>query len=152
MTNEAKPNNIKLLKKENIDRSISDSFGYSPIHVAISKDFPEIAKLLIEANFNTNLQDSKGQTALHYCAFYNNLIIAELLLSSGARLDIPDNYGNQSLWTAVFNDKGFGRRIEMIKLFLKYGADKNHKNNVQLSPIEIAVMGKYKDVLAFLNG
>lgn len=143
---------LSAIKKENIPKSIKDSFGYSPLHIAISKGNNDVCKILIENLFECNIQDKKsGQTPLHYCAYYDNLEIASLLLQNKGKLDIADNYGNEPLWTAVFNDKGFGLRVEMVKLFLENGANKFHINNVGLSPIEMAVSNRYKAIADLLE-
>ena len=105
-----------------------------------------MVKILIDSGINLNLQNNEGITSLHCAAIYNNFSLADLLLRHGADLSIEDKYGNQPLWTATFNDKGRNERREMIKLFLKYGADVNHKNNVGKSPKDIVQIAGYKNL------
>ena len=57
-----------ILKKETINESIKDSFGLSPIHLALSKSNIDVAKILIENGFDVILKDKKGQTPFHYCS------------------------------------------------------------------------------------
>ncbi|MFN3695047.1 MAG: ankyrin repeat domain-containing protein [Ignavibacterium sp.] len=134
-------NDIEGLKKalSTTHPKLVDQFGYSALHIALSKGFDEIAEILIEAGIDLNLKDPKGQTALHYCAFYNKPEIARLILQQGGRLDIQDNYGNQPLWTAVFNDYGRGERIEIVEIFINSGAQKEHKNNANRSPKDLVM-------------
>ena len=134
-------NDIEGLKQalSNTPPTFVDQFGYSGLHIALSKGFDEIAELLIEAGIDLNFKDPKGQTALHYCAFYNKVEIAGLIIQRGGRLDIPDYYGNQPLWTAVFNDYGRGERIEIVELFINNGAQKEHKNNANRSPKDLVI-------------
>lgn len=129
----------------------ADKFGYSALHMALSKGFDEIAKLLISGGIDVNLQDQKGQTALHYCAFYNKVDLAELILRNRGDLDIEDVYGNQSLWTAVFNDYGRSERIELVELFLSHGAQKDHKNKAKRSPLDIVTSRPYENLFTLFG-
>ena len=128
-----------------------DKFGYSALHIALSKGFDDILIVLLDGGIDTNLQDSKGQTALHYCAFLNKVEIAKNILAHGGRLDIEDKFGNQPLWTAIINDKGFGSRIELVEIFISAGANPSHRNNTGGSPLKIAEDLEYDDVFALMN-
>ena len=137
---------VQQLINNGIDINKKDKFGYSAIHIAMVKNLPDMVKILIDSGINLNLQNNEGITGLHCAAIYNNFSLADLLLRHGADLSIEDKYGNQPLWTATFNDKGRNERREMIKLFLKYGADVNHKNNVDKSPKDIVLIAGYKNL------
>jgi ankyrin repeat protein len=117
----------------------------------LSKGFDEIAELLVLGGIDVNLQDQKGQTALHYCAFYNKLELAALILQNRGKLDIEDVYGNQPLWTAVFNDYGRSERIELIGLFLSYGAKKEHMNKAKRSPLDIGTSRPYENLFTLFG-
>ena len=132
-------------------KDIRNDFGYSLLHRSIAKGFDIVSVILIEHGVDLNPKDKDGQTPLHYAAFYGNLRIAQSLLINGADLNITDNYGNQPLWTAVFNDKGFGKRIDIIRLFVENGAAVNHKNNVGKSPLDFAVTNKYTQAIELLR-
>ena len=127
-----------------------DQFGYSALHIALSKGFDEIAKMLIEAGIDVNLQDSKGQTALHYCAFYNKPEIAKVIIRNGGSLNIADRFGNEALWTAVISDKGFGNRVEIVRIFIESGANPKHENKVNETPLKAAKELEYEEVLAVM--
>lgn len=60
---------------------------------------------------------------------------AAVLLKAGATVDARDAHGNTALFTAVFNSKGFG---EVIKLLRAHGADPGVKNNHGVSPLSLA--------------
>ena len=137
---------VQELINNGIDINKKDKFGYSAIHTVMVKNLPDMAKTLIYGGIDLNLQNNEGVTGLHCAAIYNNLRLAELLLLHGADLSIKDKFGNQPLWTATFNDKGRNERRELIKLFLKYGADINHKNNVDKSPKDIVRIAGYKNL------
>jgi ankyrin repeat protein len=143
--------------KEGLKRALTssvpnwvDQFGYSALHIALSKGFDEIAEILIASGIDLDLKDPKGQTALHYCAFYNKPEIARLIIQRGGRLDIQDKFGNEALWTAVISDKGFGNRVEIVKMFIEAGANKNHENKVKETPLKAAKELEYDEVLAVM--
>jgi ankyrin repeat protein len=146
--------NLESFKKiftKDIDLNYQDEDGYSALHIAIANSALEIAEYLIQNKHPLDLQDNKGQTALHYAALYGYYNLAKLILSHKGNLNIDDNYGNQPLWTAVFNDKGFGQRIEIIELFLQNGADPTHKNKVGKTPYDIAIIANYNRVKEILD-
>jgi len=146
-------NNVEGVKKGLASRPIEwvDQFGYSALHIALSKGFDEIADVLILSGIDVNLPDEKGQTALHYCAFYNKPELANQIMSNGGRLEVEDSFGNQPLWTAVFNDYGRGERFEMVKLFISNGAKKDHKNKVKRSPLDIVTSRPYKNLFGLFG-
>ena len=96
---------IKEILTEGASINSVDEYGYSALHVAVSRGFNEIALFLVENNIDLNKQDKYGQTIMHYVAEYNQLELAKAALLKDANLSIEDIYGNQPLWTAVFNDK-----------------------------------------------
>ena len=137
---------VKELINTGVDINSVDSYGYSALHVASSKGLNDIAFFLVDNNIDVNMPDKNGQTILHYVAEYNQLKLAKAVLDNGANLSIADIHGNEPLWTAVFNDKGRSDRIEIIKLFLEYGADVNHKNKVGKSPKDIVMIAGYNNL------
>ncbi len=139
------------LIKTGCNINVKDKFGYSALHVASSNQLLELVKLLIRCNIDLDMQDKKGQTFLHYAATYNQIEEAIMTLKKGADITKEDIYGNQPLWTATFNDKGMNKRREIIKLFLDYGADLNHKNHAQRSPKDIVVIAGYNNLSHLFN-
>jgi uncharacterized protein len=141
---------IEELLKSGIDINERES-GSSALHRAVVYNSKDAAQLLIERNIDINLKDERGATALHYCAQYNRLEISKIILSNKGRLDIEDNYGNQPLWTAVFNVKKDLSGLDLVELYLQYGADKNHKNNAGRSPLDFANQVQFAPLLEVLN-
>lgn len=141
---------VKELINAHWDISRMNKYGYSALHIASFKGLEEMGILLAENGVDLNAQDKNGQTALHYVALNNQLDLAKVLLNKGADLSVEDIHGNQPLWTAVFNDKGRNDRIEMVKLFLLHGANKDHKNKVSKSPIDIINIAGYNNLKAVM--
>lgn len=142
---------VKEIIEGGFDINILNKYGSSALHVAISKKSIPMANILIGLGINLNIQNKEGKTSLQLAAEYNLIEIAEVLLEKKADLSIQDKYGNQPLWTAVFNDKGKNERIKMINLFLKNGADINHRNNVGKSPKDIVMIAGYKNIESILG-
>jgi ankyrin repeat protein len=153
LINAVEANNLSLVKEligdgHNINEK--DKYGYSALHVASSKGRLDIAAFLINNGIELNARDKSGGTILHYVAVFNQIDIGTLALKHGADLSIEDSYGNQPLWTAVFNDKGRGERMELIRLYLQNGADPNHTNNVGKSPKDILIRRGDENLLSLM--
>lgn len=151
----AEKNNLKeLLTLLNSGQDIDEfEYGRSALHAACVSNAIDSAKLLIKRGVNVDLRDEHtGATALHYCAVYNYLEITKMILQEGhGRLNIADDYGNQPLWTAIFNVKGKSDRVPIVELFLKYGADKYHRNNVGKCPFDFTERITFSPLLELLN-
>src|SRR5262249_50790103 len=76
-----------------------------------------------------------GWTPLHFAAQSNSSDATALLLNAGASVDARDAHGNTPLFTAVFNSRGYG---EVIKLLRAHGADPYTKNSHGVSSLRLA--------------
>lgn len=74
--------------------------------------------------------------------------MAKMLLEAGAKVDVRDAHGNTPLSTAVFNCRGDG---EMIRLLRKWGADPYAKNNHGVSPLDLARMIDNFDIAKYFD-
>jgi uncharacterized protein len=99
-------------------------------HAALANDADAVSKLLTEGT-DPNVADRLGFTPLHFAAQTGAITAAEILLAAGAQVDAADSYGNTPLFTAVFNSRGRG---ELIQLLRRHGADPRHPNNTGQSP------------------
>jgi len=142
---------VNFIEKENIDINIVDDFTYSLLMKSINTGFFDFSNYLISKGANLNYQNNKGQTILHLLALNFNSITLKKALENRADVRIRDIYGNEPLWTAVFNDKGFGQRIEMIKMLLEYGANPYNTNNANISPKEFSKTAGYNDIIKILD-
>ena len=116
-------------------------------HVAINGDADSTATLL-EAGAQANLGDAAGWTALHFAAGEHHLAVAELLLRAGAAVDSEDAHGNTPLSRAVFESRGRG---EMIHLLRQHGADSSHANRHGVSPAGLAATIANYDVTTWFQ-
>ncbi len=128
-----------------------DSSGDSALHIAVLKKNLPIVQFLIENGADVNIQNKLGKTALHHAGEQNAVDIAKLIIAHGGRLDIYDSYNNGPLWTATYNYNEKKERFEIVELFLKHGADKNHKNNAGRSPLDFANQIESEDILRLFS-
>jgi uncharacterized protein len=116
-------------------------------HAAINGDISAVA-LLMEAGAQPNIRDSAGWTALHFAAAEYHMPVAEALLRAGAVVDAEDGHGNTPLFRAVFESRGRG---EMIRLLRAHGADAAHVNRHGVSPAGLAATIANYDVGKWLE-
>ena len=101
----------------------TDKGGRTPLHyAALANDTDAVNQLLAEGA-NPDAPDRLDFTPLHFAAQEGAIAAAEMLLAARAQVDAPNNYGNTPLATAVFNSRGRG---ELIQLLRRHGADPRH--------------------------
>jgi ankyrin repeat protein len=139
---------VKSLVREGVDINLQDvEYERTSLMYAVIDEEKEIVKLLLENGANPNLQDERGYTALHFASQDNLIDIAKLLLEHGTNTNTQDVDGNTPLFRAVFSSRGEGG---LIKLLIRYGADKHFENNHGVSPFKLANTIANYDVLKFL--
>jgi uncharacterized protein len=124
---------IKFLGKNEIDSF--DKLGRTPLFYSVIEGDKDLSELLIDAGASIDIKDIKGWTLLHFAAQNYDTEMLDYLLSKGAPVDAMDKFGNSVLWRAVFASKGRG---EIIQSLLRSGANPDLKNNIGISPIELA--------------
>lgn len=116
-------------------RSGVDEYGRTPLHYAAGDGEATRLDELLRAAADPNAQDDNGWTALHFAAQSRSVSCVQSLLAAGARVDLRDSHGNTPLWTAVFNSRGDGAVIALMR---QAGADPNSSNNHGVSPVKLA--------------
>jgi ankyrin repeat protein len=140
--------NKRRLSSQQEKANSLDRAGRSPLHYAAQEPDLSLAKRLILEGCDVNLPDRHGWTPLHFAAQEKDLAFASLLLDSGALVDPQDSHGNTPLSTAVFNSRGNG---ELIKLLREHGADPYLKNNHGVSPLGLSRNIANYDVAQFFR-
>jgi uncharacterized protein len=113
----------------------TDRVGRTDLHYAAAdRDFERARELLL-SGADAAARDNMGWTALHFAAQENALDVADLLIRNGADVDAQDTLGNTPLSNAVFNSRGWG---EMIALLRKAGADPKIANRSGVTPLSLA--------------
>ncbi|KAL5722542.1 hypothetical protein ACHQM5_006052 [Ranunculus cassubicifolius] len=101
-------------------------------------------KLLLNRQANANITYRQSSTPLLVSVVKNSLRCVELLLEGGAEPDLP-GLGMLPLMYAAENGQA-----DMVLSLLKAGANPNVTNQEGLSPIEVAAVERYKDVVEIL--
>jgi ankyrin repeat protein len=65
--------------------------GYTPLHLAVSNNEPELVDLFLDHGANIEARDRRGRTPLLMACDYGNERAAIRIMSRGARLDVKDN-------------------------------------------------------------
>lgn len=123
-----------------------DAAGRFPLHyAALENDVAKVRELL-SAGANPNVADRQGFQPLHLAAQQGATEAARALLEAGAEVDAVNTFGNTPLFIAVFNSRGRGDLIELLRA---RGADPLHNNNAQQSPAGLARLIGNFDVAKF---
>jgi hypothetical protein len=84
---------VKLLIENGVNVNSQNTFGRTPLHVAVESGNLNLVKLLIEKGANLDIQDRDGRTPLHMAAMSNSLDIVKLLIEKGADVNVKDRNG-----------------------------------------------------------
>lgn len=123
-----------------------DEHGRAPLHYAASDGDSSRVEDLLRATADPNARDDDGWTALHLAAQAKSASCVRALLAAGARVDLRDSHGNTPLWRAVFNSRGEGEIIELLRAS---GADPRAPNDHGVSPVRLARTIANYDVARF---
>jgi ankyrin repeat protein len=130
------------------DRPGVDRAGRTPLHyAAVDGEIGRVRELLV-SGVDAGAADDEGSTPLHFAAQENRVEIVQLLLKAGAAVDPRDSHGNTPLFRAVFNSRGIG---DVIKLLRANGADAHAKNAHGISPLTLARTIANFDVRQFFD-
>lgn len=112
-----------------------DRQGRTSLHVsALRCDASEVRRLLQQGQA-PDVEDRQGFTPLHFAAQEWCEEIARILLDAGASVDPKNKFGNTPLFVAVFNSRGRG---ELIGLLRERGADPLSPNMRGKTPLDLA--------------
>ena len=116
---------VELLCARRCSTSALDSGGLTPLHLAASLGYADIANTLIKNRAEINSSSSLGgDTPLHLAASGNHHQVVQLLLEQGAAVNLPNVDGKTSLMYAAA--KGYQ---DIAQLLLSHGANPNTLDN-----------------------
>jgi ankyrin repeat protein len=123
-----------------------DREGRTPLHYAAMANDVDVIRASLAAGADPNLGDKLGFTPLHLAAQEGSLDAARVLIERGADIDRKNSFGNTPLFVAVFNSRGRG---DLISLLRERHADPLSVNNSGQTPVGLArLIGNY-DVAQF---
>jgi ankyrin repeat protein len=117
-------------QRPNVDRA-----GRTPLHYAAADGDTNRVRELLASGADSNAADGAGWTPLHFAAQQGAAEVISLLLGAGAVVDSRDSSGNTPLLRAVFESRGQG---EVIRLLRQAGADPYVENKHGSSPLKLA--------------
>jgi ankyrin repeat protein len=105
------------------DINFQDSFGRTPLMVAILSGNKDVAMMLVEYPYtNATLRDRQGKTALMFAAAQGmRAIVRSLIIDHGVMINAQDYDAG---WTPLFYAAAAGR-AQMLQLLLDLGGDPN---------------------------
>jgi uncharacterized protein len=112
-----------------------DEYGRTPLHYAAADGKVEEVIRLLAAGANPNAQDDNGWSPLHFAAQAVSPGATEALLAAGAQTELKDSFGNTALSTAVFESRGNGSVIQLLR---RAGADPHAANSSGVTPLDLA--------------
>jgi ankyrin repeat protein len=127
---------------------VTDRGKRTELHYAARDNDLKLATALVAGGTDVNALDAADCTALHFAASNWAVDVARFLLASGARVDPVNRHGNTPLWDAVFNSRGRGELIELLRAA---GANPRHVNTAGQTPVGLARLIANYDVAKFFS-
>ena len=103
---------------------------------------------LIARGESPDRPDKQGLTPLHLAAQEGALSASSALLEAGASVDAENDFGNTPLFVAVFNSRGRGDLIDLLR---SHGANPFHANASGQTPLGLARMIGNYDVAQYFG-
>ena len=125
-----------------------DRAGRTLLHYAAADGDVALVTEKLAAGMDPSAADDDGWTPLHFAAQNGAVPVVLLLINAGAMIDPRDSHGNTPLFRAVFQSRGNG---EVIKLLRAAGADPYIENRHGNSPLKLAQTIANYDVRQFFS-
>ena len=103
----------------------------------------KIVELLLRFGANPRVENARNETALTLAVIQENLDICERLIISKAEVNKKDPQGRTPLLKAA----RYNSKFAILELLLKYGANKDIKNNRDQTAFQIAQIKKNNDII-----
>ncbi len=138
---------VKALLKDNsgLVDSKDDSRCATPLNLAASLGYKDVAELLLANKAKVNATNINGWTPLHYAARQGHKQVAELLLANKAEVNAVSVIGYTPLHLAAYE----GHK-DVAELLLANKAKDNAKDEQGVTPLRMATAEGHKDVAELL--
>lgn len=148
----------QLLCSHNVNIDSKNSCKETPLMLAIKKNDERLVELLLQNNARPNIENYYGEYPIHIAMewdtephFYKKRFflpnIVKLLLKYKADTNAPYRFKNaRPLHAAVFHNS-----LEIVRELLRYGANKNMYDDRGYTPLSLAKLYQYKEIIAILS-
>lgn len=128
--------------------NVSNSEGFTPLHIAAMSGQTDILQLLLDAGAYTNVRTrQKGYTPLHLACQHQRVVAARMLTKTGeCNLNLQDLRGNSALHHACFSGNA-----KLVELLVKEGAITDLRNVEGKRPVDDAEEKMSLNVLRLLK-
>ena len=130
-----------------IDLNATTTDGKSPISMACSLGYYDIAKYLLSKDVSVHETKKQKKNPLIWAAQNGHIHIVSLLLRHGIHPDLTDSSGN----TAVHYAAGYGW-LHVLKFLIENGAHPDLKNEWNSTPAMVAMLKNHFGCLDYLMG
>ena len=144
---------VDALLKLNVDLSLQDNRGHTPLMTAIAAERSWVLRSLIEGMKHKKVpldqaRDNAGLSALHLAVVtgYSGAVVVTTLLDAGANINLRTAAGDTSLHLAVARG-----RTDIIQLLITRGADLAQANNAGATPLDLARAINRQDLVTMLQ-
>ena len=134
-----RPDAFKILSKQfTDDLNLEDENGFTPLTLAIKRNYPEMIKEIMLLNPDLNYVNLRGETPLYIAAINSTKEVMLMLLGAGADPNHKNDKGTTPLMALALT-----KEIEAINTLLQKGGDPAIKNNNGLDTLTAAIVQKY---------
>lgn len=146
------PSRISTLISRGANVNCSNSFGYTPLLLGLSRDGDDqsihAVSELCEAGADVNLSSDVfyGDTPLHFACMLKNSMFARILITKNANVHARNHAGYTPLHTAALRGNS-----EVVKLLCLNGADIDATEMYcGYTPLHLATNGNHDDTMTLL--
>ena len=148
---------IEVVSKGNVDKcerliqagadvDATNSFGWTPLHLAALNGYVEVCRLLIDREADINAMTISNWTPLHHAAFRGHVKVCRLLIDRGASVHAIDDEGLTPLHYAAW----WGQ-ADVCRLLIQAGANVNSVDrNGGWTPLHQAAYSGHAEVCRLL--
>ena len=135
---------VELHLAAGTDVDTKNENGFTPLHIAASKGYKEVAELLVTNDADVNTKDN-GSTPLHMAAQFGHKAIVELLINKVADVNAKGELGETPLHSAAADGEK-----EIVELLIVAGADVNVRDKEGYNSLHRATYERHKNIVELL--